>query len=171
MSHFSRYPVRFIEYNAELLKSMDGGEVLSGGRAGEGTDYVETEFVPQAQTIVPQYRAPMDRVNGNELFRRYPNGDLDLDNAKHVIVDIIHKVKDKADLTELEKIVLGCFFPLMFPFVDPCLAGPLMSVQLRIAPWECALVSEMVASHLTTEMNYNAGIGGGGDPGRTQARS
>lgn len=165
-----RLPVRFIQENAELLKSMDG-EVLSGGRAGTGTDYTQTESVAEAQCIDPQYRTPNGRVNGNELFRRNPNGDLDLDNAKHVVVDIIHKVKDKADLTELEKLVLGCFFPLMFPFVDARLAEPLTRVQFRLAPWECAMVSQMVAAHLSAEMSYNAGLGGGGDEGRSQTRS
>lgn len=169
MSHFPRYPVRFLEGNSELLKSM--GEVLSGGRPGEGTDYVPTETAVEASTIEQQYRAPMGRVNGNEVFRRYPNGDLDLDNAKHVVVDIIHKVKDKGDLTELEKLILGCLFPLMFPFVDSRLAASLTSVQLRLVPWECALIHQLVADHLTAEMSYNAGIGGGGDPGRAQTRS
>jgi hypothetical protein len=167
MHNLPRLPVRFLQDNNELLKSM---EVLSGGMAGEGTDYEITESIGQAE-MEPQYRAPMDRVNGNEVFRRYPNGDLDLENAKNVVVDIIHKVKDKGPLTELEKLILGCMYPLMFAFVDPRLASQLMIVQLRLAPWECAMVCQAVDAHLITEMNYNSGIGGGGDPGRTQTRS
>lgn len=167
MHNLPRLPVRFLQDNNELLKSM---EVLSGGRAGEGTDYVPTEPELTAR-MEPQYRTPMDRVNGNEVFRRYPNGDLDLEAAKHVVVDVIHKVKDKSPLTELEKLILGCLYPMMFAFVDPRLAAQLSMVQLRLAPWECAMICQAVDAHLIAEMNYNAGIGGGGDPGRTQARS
>lgn len=152
-----------------MNKSM---EVLSGGTAGEGTDWTETEpqlTVPEG--VVPQFRAPGDRNIGNVLFRRNPDGTLDLDAAKHVVVDIIHKVKDKLPLTELEKMVLGVLMPLVFDFVDPRLAGPMMAVHLRLAPWEIVLINEKVSAHLIAEMSYNAGIGGGGDPGRATARS
>lgn len=169
MSHFPRIPVRFLEQNNDLLKSM---EVLSGGHAGGGTDYEPEVLAGQvAPGVVPSYNAPINRENGNVVFRRYPNGELDVDNAKHIIVDLIHRVKDKQPLTEIEKMILGCMFPLMFPFVDSRLALPIMTVQLRIAPWECAMVSELVAAHLKAEMSYNAGIGGGGDEGRATARS
>jgi hypothetical protein len=159
-------PVRFIKEHEELLKSQ---EASSGGRAG-ATDYAHTE--PETTAVMePQFRAPGDRNIGNVLFRRNPDASLDLENAKNVVVDAIHKVKDKSPLTNLEELVLSIMFPLMFTFVDPRLAGPMAAVHLRLAPHEITMIQAKVAAHLTAEMSYNAGIGGGGDPGRAVARS
>lgn len=164
MSNLPRIPVRFLEHNAELLKSQDPSDLR------KSTDYTFTEDVG-AMNMGPQYNAPQGRVLGNQLFRRYPNGMLDLDGAKHTVVDIIHKVKDQGPLTELEKLVLGCIFPLVFPFVDGRLSESLTRVQLKLAPWEIDQIAHAVSAHLTAEMSYNAGIGGGGDPGRAVTRS
>lgn len=164
MTHFPRVPVRFIQQHDELLKSQTETTLH------KSVDYKHTEEVPVAR-MEAQYNAPVGRVLGNQLFRRDPNGDLDIDAAKHVIVDIIHKVKDKGPLTELEKTAVGCIFPLMFPFVDARLVGPLSRVQLRLAPWEMDLIARAVSAHLAEEMNYNAGLGGGGEPGRSTTRS
>lgn len=169
MSHFPRIPVRFLNQNNELLKSM---EVLSGGHAGGGTDYVPEQLAGQVPSgVVSSYNAPVNRENGNAVFRRYPNGDLDLENAKHIILDLLHLAKDKHPLTEMEKLILGCMLPQLFPFVDARLVIPMMTTQLRITPMECAVVADLVAAHLKAEMSYNAGIGGGGDEGRSTTRS
>jgi len=163
MSHFPRLPVRFIAENSELLKSQEVG-------LNKSIDYQLTESVPEAR-MEPQFRAPGDRNLGNVLFRRNPDGSLDVEAAKHVVVDMIHKVKDQMALTELEKLVLGILFPLAFDFVDPRLAKPLTAVHLKLAPWEVMLIASKVSAHLIAEMNYNAGLGGGGDPGRATTRS
>lgn len=163
MSNFPRYPVRFLDHNDELLKNQ-------APDLQKSVDHATTEDVPTAH-MEAQYNAPHGRMLGNQLFRRYPNGNLDLDAAKHVVVDILHKVKDKGYLTELEKLVLNCMFPMAFSDVDPRLSEPLIRVQLKLAPWEIDLVAHAVSAHLVAEMNYNAGLGGGGDPGRATTRS
>lgn len=197
-SNLPRLPIRFLTEHAELLKSQTaevdlqkGAEemaairsdvqrgplaksmdALSGGHAGAGTDWSPTEHAAAVPGgVVSQFRAPGDRNLGNVLFRRNPDGTLDLDAAKHVVVDMIHKVKDKGPLTELEKLTLGIMFPVIFDFVDPRLATPMMAIHLRLTAWEVVMVNEAVAAHLTAEMNYNAGLGGGGDPGREVTRS
>lgn len=196
-SNLPRLPIRFMSEQAELLKSLTSEvdvkkgaedmatfnadmqkgalaksmESLAGGHAG-GTDWESNESVASVpEGVVPQFRAPGDRNIGNVLFRRNPDGTLDVEAAKHIVVDMVHKVKDKLPLTELEKIVLGVLMPLVFDFVDPRLAEPMMRVHLRLTPWEAIIVNERVAAHLTAEMSYNAGLGGGGDPGRAVARS
>ncbi|NJL53706.1 hypothetical protein HC928_00275 [bacterium] len=119
----------------------------------------------------PTFNAPVGRENGNHVFRRYPNGNIDIEDAKNTVVDIIVKVKDGLQITDLEKTILGCMFPLMFPFVDTRLQEPFMRVQLRLAPWEMALICDKVTAHLAEVMNYNAGLGGGSVPGRSSSRS
>lgn len=195
MHNLPRLPIRYMTEQAELLKSLTDEvdlkkgaaslteanrpgdslsksmESIAGGHAG-GTDWETTEPVPKVpEGVVPQFRAPGDRNIGNQLFRRNPDGSLDVDAAKHVVVDMVHKVKDGLPLTELEKMTLGIMMPLVFDFVDPRLATPMMAIHLKLTPWEVMLVNERVAAHLTAEMSYNAGLGGGGDPGRAAARS
>lgn len=195
-SNLTRLPIRFMPEHAELLKSqtadvdLEAGarelagvrsdvqrgalaksmEVLSGGSAGAGTDWTADAPAPVG-TMEPQFRAPGDRNLGNVLFRRNPDGTLDLDAAKNVVVDMVHKTKDLLPLTELEMLTLSILFPVVYTFVDPRLAGPMMAVHLRLEPWEVEQIKQRVAAHLIAEMNYNAGLGGGGDPGRSQTRS
>lgn len=195
-SNLPRLPIRFITEHAEMLKSQTADvdvvqgaedmrvlrsdvqrgalaksiEVISGGHSG-GTDWESEESVPSVpQGVQPQFRAPGDRNIGNVLFRRNPDGSLDLDAAMNVVVDMVHKTKDLLPLTELEMLTLGILFPLVYDFVDPRLATSMMAVHLRLAPWEVVQIQQLVAAHLASEMNWNAGLGGGGDPGRTQTR-
>lgn len=185
-SNLPRLPIRFLTMHDEMRKSLleevdvrsgaaenvDRDNVLkglgiaksleasSGGHEG-GTDWKSEENAPTApQGVVPQFRAPGDRNIGNVLFRRNPDSTLDLEAAKHVVVDMIHKVKDQLPLTELEKTTLGVFMPTIFEYVDPRLAQSLMAVHLRVTPWEIELVNHLVAAHLLAEMSYNAGLGG-----------
>lgn len=168
MDHTTRLPVRYLESNREFLEEQSrlskALEAPSGNRPGQ-TDLEIVEGAFQ-EDCSPKFRAPGDRNLGNVLFRRYPNGDLDLENGKHIVVDILHKMRDKLPLTDLERTVLGVFMPTLFPFVDSALSPSLAAVHLRVTPDEIAAVNDLVALHLKAEMNYNAGIGGSNDKGK-----
>lgn len=205
MSHFSRLPVRFIEENSELLKSqtqevavgpmslllkgaaitrpnersvdleaLAKSEALSGGHAGAGTDYTRDETIP-AEEMRAQFRAPRDRNLGNVLFRRNLDSTLDVEAAKHVVIDAIHAAIDSAGnlgtLNDLQQMVLQVFFPGVYVFVDPMLLDSMAAVHLRLADHEVLAVRMLVTAHLRAEMSYNAGIGGGGDAGRSSRRA
>jgi hypothetical protein len=197
-ANFPRLPIRFLPEQAELLKSLSedvdleagakeaarvrsnvrksqvsllSKAVAPSGNQSDDTDWKLTETPPTVPaTIQPQFRAPMDRNIGNVLFRRNPDGSLDMDAAKHVVIDIIHRVKDQGPLTELDKVTLGVMFPTLFAFVDPRLATSLMAVHLRLSEWEVQSIVELVAAHFKAELNYNAGLGGGSVPGRETTR-
>jgi hypothetical protein len=172
MSHLPRMPVRFVDSNAELLTGQDLSKAVSGGTANESlTDWKrlnenEMDMGPEMPCIEPTYRTPADRVNGNEMFRRMPNGDLDVEYAKHKVVDALHKVKDKGNVTNMEKLALSILFPEVIMTVDPRLLEPIARVQMRLAPWELDLVRRAAAKHLQEEMQYNAGLGGFPTPHR-----
>lgn len=178
MSNYTRMPVRFIEANQDLLKSQTGTASPGPGWAGqrEGTDWRPGEEsayqVPPG--VQPTYRTPPDRVNNNQLFRRYPNGSLDIEYAKHVVIDALHRVKDSGghdQLNTMEKVALSVLFPMSFDYVPTGMAPAVASVQLRLAPAELILIREAVARHLAAEADYNAGQGGGSVPGRKITRS
>jgi hypothetical protein len=169
MNTIHRKPVWMNPANTEMLKSQAS---LSGSQPG-ATDHLPSDNIeiPVVRSGASSYNAPSNRENGNLIFRRYPDGSLELDAAKNVIVDIIHKVKSEGPLTDLEKVVLGVMFPEVWATVDPNVIHDLMRVQLRITPAEASLICEAVARHIITEMNWNAGKGGGFAPGTLQVRS
>lgn len=179
MSNYTRLPVRFIPGNQDLLKSQTGTASPGPGWAGQrqgGTDWQPGDASAPVHPpgVQPTYRTPPDRVINNQLFRRYPNGALDIEYAKHLVVDALHRVKDSGgvdQLNSLEKVALGVLFPMSFDFVAPNMVESVATVQLRLAPAELLLIREAVARHLAAEVNYSGGQGGGSVPGRAVTRS
>ena len=116
-NNLPRRPVRFVEANQDLLKSQVGTASPGPGWAGqrEGTDYREEEVVYKVPAgVQSSYRTPADRVNGNQLFRRYTNGSLDVKWAMHQVVDALHRAKESGghdQLNSLEKVALSVLFP------------------------------------------------------------
>tara|TARA_R100001244_G_scaffold53662_1_gene46573 strand:- start:14673 stop:15173 length:501 start_codon:yes stop_codon:yes gene_type:complete len=159
-----RVPVRFIERNKELLsKSEEKGT----------TDYKLTEHAEGHLPNVPvqQYRTPHDRVSGNLIFRRYPDGRLDFDYAKHCVLDAIRKAKTGVGLTSQEEAILSVLFPTQFAFVDGGMLAHVRSTLLKVTDDEAALVSKIVRAQMAEELNYNAGFGGSSVPGRSKTIS
>lgn len=165
---FPRLPVRFVPANEELLKAQ-----YAGSESGT-TDAGVNETVPVAR-MEPSYRTAPDRISGNEMFRRYPNGMLDVDHAKHQVIDALHKVKDKGPLNSMEVVALSVLFPDLFAdhfgVVDSATIDAVRRVQLKLHPEETMAIAAAVAGHLAEEENYNAGQGGGSVPGRHITRT
>lgn len=168
MNNLPKVPVRLLPQNDELLKS-------TAGQAPGATDYSQTESL--ASISGPQsasYRTPPDRVCGNEFFRRYISGVLDLKYAVNKVVDALHRAKDSGGVDQLnneEKTALSILFPLQFTFIDSSMASQVAATHLRLSPMECEAIRQAVASHIQEELNYNAGRGGSSAPGRHQTRS
>lgn len=168
-NNLPKVPVRLLEQNQELLKS-------TAGQAPGATDYSQTETVATISGTDPRatYRTPPDRMCGNEFFRRYINGVLDLRYAVDKVVDALHRAKDGGGVDQLnneEKTALGILFPMQFATVDSSMTLQVAAVQLKITPVEMEAIRQAVAAHLQEELNYNAGRGGSSAPGRHQTRS
>lgn len=169
MSHLPRVPVRFLPQNQELVKAQEG---IAGQRST--TDYSQELSLATVSRAENHERMPLERANGNPIFRRYMNGELDVEYAKDRIVTVMHKVKDGGGtdiLNNQEKTVLGVLFPAQFDYVDPALAGAIAMSQFRLSMGEIASVRMAVAAHLAEELNWNAGQGGNSVPGRSTTRS
>lgn len=154
-------------------------KALSGGTAEEElTNYKqnEPEAVPVYPAgVVPTFRAAPDRVNGNAVFRRYPDASLDIDYAANKVIDMVHRVQESDNssgfLTNQEELILSVCFPRVFNFVDTSLLERMRDINLRITADEAALVAMKVSAHLKEELNWNAGSGGGSVPGRSNSRA
>jgi hypothetical protein len=169
-SNTPRKPVRFIEENQDLLKAQEG---IAGQRKG-ATDFSEAQTVAHISRPTATYRTPVDRVNGNEFFRRYIDGSLDLSYCVAKVVDAIHRAKDSATANQLnteEETALSILFPMQFNYIDSGMVLTVSAVQMKLTPLETIEVRRAVAAHLQEELNYNAGMGGSSAPGRHQTRS
>lgn len=172
--NYTRVPVRFIESNKELLKSQTPGLGWTGPRPPSDWQPGQVSAVQGPTGVQPTYRTPVGRVNGNELFRRYPSGQLDVQHAVNTVLNALHRAKDSAGVNQLnsmEQTALSCLFPGSFDYIAPDMAPSVATVQLRLSPAEVSLIRTKVAQHLAEEMNYNAGLGGGSVPGRSSTRS
>lgn len=150
MSHLPRKPVRLVEQNDELLDIQKS----TAAEFRPEVDYkgpTEDAFRAQMQ---PQYRTPPDRVNGNEIFRRYPDGKLDYGYAKNKVIDAIHKVRDKVEPTGFEKMALSACYPGVFGFEDDSMSSYTAGVTLRMSMEERLRLCAMVSAHLSKEMAF-----------------
>jgi len=167
----SKVPVRFIEGNQELLKSMGTDYSSVKGK----TDYInDVHANVEMARIEENYRTPTGRVNGNELFRRYLDGRLDIKYAVHKVVDALHKYREHAvPLYTQELVALQILFPEVISdgLIDPSMVSAVAGVNVKITPQERELIRIKVASHIAEEINWNAGMGGGSVPGRHQTRA
>lgn len=169
--NFSRVPPRFLQHNQDLVKSQEG---MAGQR--KGTDYsheVDVATVPDQPRS--SYRTPPDRISGNQFFRRYVTGQLDYQYACGKVVDAIHSVRANDGyvhhLNNEQRVALGILFPESFNQEDPGMLPAVAAVQYRLSPMEVQTIRRRVAAHLAEELNWNAGIGGGSVPGRSQTTS
>lgn len=152
MSHYPKVPVRFVNSNAEMLDTMEKSS--SAGQQLGATDYKPNQEAVYPAQMTPQYRTAPDRVNGNVIFRRYVDGTLDVEYAKHQIIDAIHKVRDHVPLNSMEEAALSCCFPRTFSFIDPGVQESVRTVNLKISLLESMMVAQAVALHLAAEIEY-----------------
>ncbi len=142
--------------NPEFAKSMFAA--MKGA-----TDFQVTDKVESHPLIDPQYRTPADRNSGNVLFRRYPDGTLDVEYCKHEIIDALNLVRavGPSGLNSTQQAALCCVFPDMFDFIDSTLVDAVRKVQCKVSKDECNNLKALVALHLATEQNWNGGFGSG----------
>lgn len=151
MSHFPRKLVRFIEDNQELL---DVQKSVSGEQGVVGTDYSGPTESPMTAQMEPTYRTPNDRVSGNEMFRRYADGTLDIEYASNKVITAIHNTSVGIVLTGIEQTALSCLFPQNFSYVDAGVSAATRAVNLKISPLESLQIQARVSKHLTHELEY-----------------
>ena len=133
----------------ELFKSY------AGSFAG-GTDYSQTESVPEAITPGFNNGRPMtERSTGCFIFRRYCNGMLDIEYAIAKVVDCLHKAKlGVVPLNDDENTILGVCFPGTFNTIGHGMLDSSIRHTLKLTPEEVSQICRGVAAHLSGELDY-----------------
>jgi hypothetical protein len=118
--------------NDELLQKS------TAGQSPTATDYQNNTAAVDMQRIPQSYRAPIDRENGNAMFKRYLDGRLHLEYAVHKVIDAIHRVKIGNDVSPEDLAILVTLFPMVPQFggAAPGMASSVALVNLRISPLE-----------------------------------
>lgn len=126
------------------------------------TDYSPSEVVvPNSRIDQTSYRLDEQRPNGNVMFKRYPDGKLDLEWCKNLVIDCLNKAKSPVPLTDIEKLVLAIHFPDNFQYDDTAVAEIMRRVNIRISNDEAMIISVMVANHIYYSMVRVAGLQAG----------
>lgn len=116
---------------------------------------------------------PTDRPNIPEQFRvrRYPSGQLDIMWTANQIIDAIHKLEfngttgdpnyGSASLLPIEAALLTVVFPAKYRKMEPQQA----EILTQLSNSEKEQIAMICAQQLENEGNWNAGFGGGSNPG------
>lgn len=166
MSTSPRIPLHIqkLMQESEMKKSVGGEPALGqglhspAGAVAEWTSDMAFEAKQFAPGIVHDYRVDINRTSGNQIFRRFHNGQLDVDAAKAVVIEILDQARDNnyhiQPLTDLQQLILSVIFPSVFNFMDPVVAEKMRAAQMNLSPQECQLVAIKVVQHLAQIMNY-----------------
>jgi hypothetical protein len=121
------------------------------------------------ETYKPNYKTQGDdRPNTHmmSVIRRNPDGTLDYQWAKNMVLDAIHKMSTPADLRPIHQALLTVVFPDKFKNMEPMQA----EISTQFSATEKAAVRELVEAQLKEERNWNAGQGGSAVDGMSQTR-
>lgn len=116
------------------------------------------------QIFKPQYKEMENRpsTHAMSMIRRNPDGTLDHNWAKNVIVDAIHNAATPHAILPVHLALLQVVFPGKYRNMEPQQA----EILSQLSATEKAKLKDMVEAHLKEEENWNAGQGGGSVPGR-----
>jgi hypothetical protein len=109
-----------------------------------------------------------DRPNTHamSIIRRNPDGKLDYEWAKNMVVDAVHTLDFPTSLLPIHRALLTVIFPEKLREMEPMQAA----ILTQFSGTEKATVRRMVEAHLKEEENWNAGRGGGSVEGRSKTR-
>jgi hypothetical protein len=101
------------------------------------------------------------------IIRRNPNGELDYEWAKNMVIDAVHNLPYPHALLPIHQALLTVVFPDKYRNMEPMQAA----ILTQFSDGEKSRVRQMVEAQLKEEENWNAGQGGGSIEGRSVTRN
>ncbi len=153
-----------MSYNGSRIPlHMQSPEIAKAARAQPNPSY-RTNIQHQ-----PQYKTQgNDRPNTHmmSIIRRNPDGTLDWEWAKNMVLDAIKKMPYPNAMLPIDQALVTVVFPERFRAMEPMQAD----IMTQFSASEKARIKSMVESQLLEEENWNAGQGGGSVDGRSKYR-
>jgi len=121
------------------------------------------------QRFVPQYKGMDDRPSTHAMatIRRNPDGTLDYEWAKNMVIDAVHNSAQPYALLPIHLALLTVMYPQRFRNMEPQQA----EILTQFSPSEKDKVRQLVEAQLREEENWNAGLGGSSVEGRHVTRN
>lgn len=134
--------------------------------ASQGSDSWETFRPHQVHDVEYNYQSD-DRPNTHmmSIIRRYPDGTLDYEWAKNMVVDALHNEYYEGACLPIHYALLTVVYPEK-PRMEPMAAD----MMTQFSASEKDKVRQFVEQHMREEENWNAGFGGGSVDGRNKTR-
>lgn len=143
MTHFPRVPLNMTY--PDLYKS----EPMSG--AAFTNNQIQAFDVTDGK-MGPEYRTPENRVNGNEVFRRLPNGSIDMDAAVSRVLNAVSNLKFGNPMNDMDCTILVACFPEAvgnrIPGADVAVAKASIRTKLRVSELEISDIAALTALKL-----------------------
>jgi len=123
-------------------------------------------FAPHRSHNVEYKYQGQDRPNTHmmSIIRRNPDGTLDYEWAKNMVIDAVHNAAHEAGNRPIHMALLTIIFPEKYRKMEPMQAD----LMTQFGPSEKSKVRQLVEAQLKEEENYNAGRGGGSVEGRSK---
>lgn len=115
-------------------------------------------FGPHTRHKVGYKLEPETRPNTHamSIIRRGPDGKLDFDWAKNMVLDALHNMAFPENLRPIHMALLTVVFPDKFQTMEPMQAA----ILTQFGDTEKTQVRKMVEAAVAEEKNWNAGLGG-----------
>ena len=104
---------------------------------------------------------------GNSIFRRYANGMLDYEYAITKLFEAMGVLQNKGALNQAQM----CAMSLIVPGCENLMDKGFAEVQCRLSNEEKIKLRMLFMAKNNERLNYNAGLGGGSVPFRTETLS
>lgn len=159
-----KIPLNIQKLYRDMLEPVTKSTALDQGEqspAGAVMDWVADQSCSapvRPAVIQSDYRVDIFRRSGNQMFRRFHDGSLDIEAATIKVLAIVEKAKDqekmqsKGLLTDMDLIVLSVYFPGLHEYAYPLVAAKMAMSQLNLTPQEAQLVASRVALRLSQIM-------------------
>lgn len=109
-----------------------------------------------------KYKDIEDRpgISKMSVLRRYPDGNLDYQWAKNMVVDALHNVATPHALQPIQRALLK----MVMPNVEVEMLPAQANLITKLSGTELSQLKKLVNQHMEEEENWNAGHGGGNVP-------
>ena len=137
-------------------------------KSGPQKNQSYASFQPNVVNRVEYKYQGQDRPNTHmmSIIRRNPDGTLDFQWAKNMVIDAVHSLDCPEDLRPIHRALLT----VVFPDKDRGMMAQEADLKTQLSASEKQRVRKMVEDQLKEEENWNAGRGGGSVDGRGKTR-
>ena len=150
-------------YGPKIPLHVQNADVAKAAKAAPNPSY-RTHLIHESKYQTQGNDRPNTHMMS--IIRRYPDGSLDMEWAKNMVIDAVHGLAYPHTLRPIHHALLTVIFPDRFQTMEPMQAD----LMTQLSSTEKTKLAGIVENQLLEEENWNAGMGGGSVDGRAKYR-